>query len=102
MNLFFKRKVIHELSFEDGDFSTTWREMGKHIETPINGCGVGYFNDFPYPNERNPEIDDYLIKNGIAVRNKDGDLEVTEKTSEFIRRFYDLINNFEKYVKETE
>jgi hypothetical protein len=91
MNLFFKRKVIHELTFEDGDFSTSFGDMERHIETPTNGCGVGYFNGFTYPYERNPEIDDYLIKNGIAVRNKDGDLEVTEKTSGFIRRIDVLI-----------
>ena len=93
MNLFYKRKVIHELTFEDGDFSVPWKDMERHIETPTNGCGVGYFEDFPYPKQRDSRIDEYLIKKGVAIRNRDDDLEVTEKTSEFIERFTELLNN---------
>jgi len=93
MNLYYKKRVIHELTYRDEDFSVSWKDMGRHIQTPINGCGVGYFNDLPYPKERDSRIDEYLIKKGIAIRNKDGDLEVTEKTSEFIERFNELLNN---------
>tara|TARA_R110001606_G_scaffold398429_3_gene577444 strand:- start:157 stop:441 length:285 start_codon:yes stop_codon:yes gene_type:complete len=93
MNLFYKRKVIQELTYSDGDFSVSWSEMKSHLHTPLNGCGVGYFDDFPYPKERDEIIDEYLIKKGVAIRNRDGDLEVTEKTSEFIERFNELLNN---------
>tara|TARA_R110000822_G_scaffold34517_1_gene98017 strand:+ start:1524 stop:1793 length:270 start_codon:yes stop_codon:yes gene_type:complete len=88
MNLYYKKIVIDELTFEDGDFSTSFGNMERHIETHW-----GYFNNLPYPKERDSRIDEYLIKKGIAIRNKDGDLEVTEKTSEFIERFNELLNN---------
>tara|TARA_R110001599_G_scaffold255740_1_gene455895 strand:- start:596 stop:877 length:282 start_codon:yes stop_codon:yes gene_type:complete len=90
MNLFYKRKVIQELTYSDGDFSVSWSEMESHLHTPLNGCGVGYFEDFPYPKERDEIIDEYLIKKGVAIRNKDGDLETTQHTSNFIETLMNL------------
>ena len=90
MNLFYKRKVIHELTYSDGDFSVPWKDMKSHLHTPLNGCGVGYFEDFPYPKERDEIIDEYLIKKGVAIRNKDGDLETTQHTSNFIETLMNL------------
>ena len=90
MEIYYKKKIIYQLTYSDGDFIVPWKDMERHIETPINGCGVGYFNDFPYPKERNERIDEYLIHKGVATINKDGDLETTQHTSNFIETLMNL------------
>jgi len=92
MRLFYKRKVTYNLTFEDGDLLVTWHEMQQHISYSINGSSPGYFHDLPYFKNRNPKIDEYLIKEGIAKEDSYGALEVTEKTKEFVDNFNALIN----------
>jgi hypothetical protein len=92
MQIYYKKKIIQQLTYTDGDFSVSWSDMERHIETSTYRSGNGYFKNFPYPKERDSRIDEYLIKKGVAIRNRDGDLETTPKTSKFIETILNLLN----------